>query len=280
MCKHKNHIHSRFRLFLFPFSPQMGREREESDFKIQLVTEICSISTRAIACVHLHHRSTIKSPFIDWYLLLRVEENGGIDIIRKQYHKLALLLHPDKNKHPKAETAFKLVSEAYACLSDDAKRRAFNLERRNSFCNECNRVPYSTCNPPINSNAAKIKGLFPAGRLKSNKFLRRLKDIRTRFKEEVTVIETCLRANTTSRKELPISNPSRKEFPIFNPSRKESPVFNPSDYVFEGYPHHRTCIYKKPESFWCRTTPEMFNFEHGRGKRVSPIFEIKSQEGS
>lgn len=40
-----------------------------------------------------------------------MEEDAGIDVIRKQYHKLALQLHPDKNKHPKAEVAFKLVSE-------------------------------------------------------------------------------------------------------------------------------------------------------------------------
>ncbi|KAK9161639.1 hypothetical protein Syun_007980 [Stephania yunnanensis] len=40
-----------------------------------------------------------------------VEENANLDAIRKQYHKLALNLHPDKNKHPKAEIAFKLVLE-------------------------------------------------------------------------------------------------------------------------------------------------------------------------
>ncbi|KAK9139279.1 hypothetical protein Scep_008960 [Stephania cephalantha] len=42
---------------------------------------------------------------------LEVEENANLDAIRKQYHKLALNLHPDKNKHPKAEIAFKLVLE-------------------------------------------------------------------------------------------------------------------------------------------------------------------------
>ncbi|KAF5738737.1 hypothetical protein HS088_TW13G01638 [Tripterygium wilfordii] len=45
--------------------------------------------------------SDIKS-----HLVSQVEENAGLDVIRKRYHKLALQLHPDKNKHPKAETAF------------------------------------------------------------------------------------------------------------------------------------------------------------------------------
>ncbi|GFP85285.1 chaperone protein dnaj [Phtheirospermum japonicum] len=84
-----------------------GNEQEKS----QLVTEICDISARAIACAKLHHAHTRKLPFVNWYLVLRVNENADIYVIRKQYHKLALQLHPDKNKHSKAETAFKLVSE-------------------------------------------------------------------------------------------------------------------------------------------------------------------------
>ncbi|KAF9607476.1 hypothetical protein IFM89_036073 [Coptis chinensis] len=88
---------------------KMVRVGEESDlYKSQLVAEICSISSNAHHCrVH----STIKTPFMDWYLLLRVDDNARSDVIRKQYRKLALQLHPDKNRHPKAEIAFKLVSE-------------------------------------------------------------------------------------------------------------------------------------------------------------------------
>ncbi|GFZ21768.1 hypothetical protein Acr_29g0009300 [Actinidia rufa] len=117
----------------------MGRLREEPDLKSQLVTEICNISRRAIACGH----ST--SPIVDWYLILQVEENAGLEVIRKQYHKLALQLHPDKNKHPKAEVAFKLVSEAYGCLSEAKKRAEFNFQRQNSNCSECNRNRPSCC---------------------------------------------------------------------------------------------------------------------------------------
>lgn len=40
--------------------------------KTQLATEICEISARAIACSNLHHPRINKSPFINWYLVLRV----------------------------------------------------------------------------------------------------------------------------------------------------------------------------------------------------------------
>ncbi|XP_058203187.1 uncharacterized protein LOC131317656 [Rhododendron vialii] len=196
---------------------------EESDPKSQLVTETCNISRRAIACAHRHGGNRSRSPFLDWYLILRVEENAGSDVIRKQYHKLALQIHPDKNKHPKAEVAFKLLSEAYECLSQDAKRAEFNLERRSSRCIECNRTPYATSNHP-----ATTRGFLPSER-SGQKTRQGFKDLRTRFSEEIQVIENCLRANKAST----------KEFPIFN-TRKEHPIFNPSDYRSQGYPHQRT----------------------------------------
>jgi DnaJ family protein B protein 12 len=40
--------------------------------------------------------------------------------------QLALKLHPDKNKAPKAEEAFKAVSRAFSCLSDADKRAHYD----------------------------------------------------------------------------------------------------------------------------------------------------------
>jgi DnaJ-class molecular chaperone len=40
--------------------------------------------------------------------------------------QLALKLHPDKNKAPKAEEAFKAVSKAFSCLSDADKRAYYD----------------------------------------------------------------------------------------------------------------------------------------------------------
>ncbi|XP_021907039.1 dnaJ-related protein rsp1 [Carica papaya] len=252
----------------------------ESDTKSLLVSEICSISvTPVIACAH-RSRSQLpaRSSFVDWYRVLRVEEDAGIDVIRKQYHKLALQLHPDKNKHPKAEVAFKLVSEAYKCLSDDERRTAFNLERWKNFCIGCNRIPYATsCNSPTNFRAPKLK---PTRSRSCRIPLEGLKDMRTRFKEEARVIQNCLKANNTlSRKESPLFDPSQTALQSENryELNKESPVFDPSDYVFEGYPHIRSQMCKKPECFWYLRRENVVR--HGEGKVGMddiPVFRTRS----
>ncbi|KAJ3704956.1 hypothetical protein LUZ61_008661 [Rhynchospora tenuis] len=66
----------------------------------------------------------------DWYRIIQVEPRSDENMIRKQYHKLALLLHPDKNKIPGAEAAFKLVVEANNILSDRAKRMMYDVKRK------------------------------------------------------------------------------------------------------------------------------------------------------
>ncbi|XP_050387536.1 uncharacterized protein LOC126803860 [Argentina anserina] len=58
----------------------------------------------------------------DWYGILGVIPYANYALIKKQYRRLALMLHPDRNKSPGAEGAFKLVSEAWDFLSDKAKR--------------------------------------------------------------------------------------------------------------------------------------------------------------
>ncbi|TQD91468.1 hypothetical protein C1H46_022973 [Malus baccata] len=49
--------------------------------------------------------------------------------IKKQYEKLALLLHPDKNTFAGAEAAFKLIREAIS-VADQAKRSTYDMKRR------------------------------------------------------------------------------------------------------------------------------------------------------
>ncbi|KAF5451096.1 hypothetical protein F2P56_031393 [Juglans regia] len=65
----------------------------------------------------------------DWYGVLGVNPLADDETVKKQYRKLALTLHPDKNKCLGAEGAFKLVSEAWSLLSDKAKRLAYNQKR-------------------------------------------------------------------------------------------------------------------------------------------------------
>ncbi|MEM2760234.1 MAG: molecular chaperone DnaJ [Nitrososphaerales archaeon] len=63
----------------------------------------------------------------DYYDILGVPRNAGKDEIKQAYRKLALKYHPDRNKSPDAEEKFKEISEAYAILSDDEKRRVYDM---------------------------------------------------------------------------------------------------------------------------------------------------------
>ena len=63
----------------------------------------------------------------DYYKILGVNKNASSDEIKKAYRKLALKYHPDKNPGNKeAEEKFKKMSEAYAVLSDDQKRKNYD----------------------------------------------------------------------------------------------------------------------------------------------------------
>ncbi|KAI3731361.1 hypothetical protein L1987_62549 [Smallanthus sonchifolius] len=66
---------------------------------------------------------------IDWYGVLGANPNDDDETIKKHYRKLALMLHPDKNKAVGADGAFKLLSEAWSLLSDKAKRTDYNQRR-------------------------------------------------------------------------------------------------------------------------------------------------------
>nr|GEU62513.1 hypothetical protein [Tanacetum cinerariifolium] len=59
---------------------------------------------------------------LDVYGILQVESNADEETIKKQYRKLALALHPDKNQFSGAEAAFKLINEANRILSDKGLR--------------------------------------------------------------------------------------------------------------------------------------------------------------
>jgi DnaJ family protein B protein 12 len=63
----------------------------------------------------------------DYYEILEVTKDASDSDLKKQYRKLALQLHPDKNKAPGASDAFKAVGTAFAVLSDKEKRRQYDL---------------------------------------------------------------------------------------------------------------------------------------------------------
>ncbi len=62
----------------------------------------------------------------DYYEILGIDKDASKKDIKKAYRKLALKYHPDKNKSKNAEEKFKEISEAYAVLHDDEKRKMYD----------------------------------------------------------------------------------------------------------------------------------------------------------
>ena len=62
----------------------------------------------------------------DYYEVLGIQRSANKEDIKNSYRKLALQYHPDRNKSPGAEEKFKEISEAYAVLPDDEKRKRYD----------------------------------------------------------------------------------------------------------------------------------------------------------
>jgi curved DNA-binding protein len=68
-----------------------------------------------------------STDFKDYYAVLGVNKTATAEEIKKQFRKLALKYHPDRNPNNKqAETRFKEISEAYEVLSDAEKRQKYD----------------------------------------------------------------------------------------------------------------------------------------------------------
>ena len=62
----------------------------------------------------------------DYYEVLGVARDASPEEVKRQYRKLALKFHPDRNSSADAQEHFKEISEAYAVISDDKKRRMYD----------------------------------------------------------------------------------------------------------------------------------------------------------
>jgi DnaJ homolog subfamily A member 2 len=65
----------------------------------------------------------------DYYKVLDIDKTASQNDIKKAYRKLALKYHPDRNPNNKeeAEAEFKKVGNAYQILSDENKRKQYDL---------------------------------------------------------------------------------------------------------------------------------------------------------
>ncbi|CAH6420991.1 DnaJ molecular chaperone [uncultured virus] len=72
------------------------------------------------------HRASQPGSHTALYECLGVDPKASASEIKKAYHKLSLLNHPDKNKSPEAAELFKRISNANSILSDPKKREIYD----------------------------------------------------------------------------------------------------------------------------------------------------------
>ena len=64
----------------------------------------------------------------DYYDVLNVGQSASGSDIKAAYRKMAMKYHPDRNPgDTEAESKFKEASEAYEVLSDDSKRKMYDM---------------------------------------------------------------------------------------------------------------------------------------------------------
>ena len=102
-----------------------------------------------------------------FYNVLELDENAGIDEIKKSYRRLSMMYHPDRNKNnPDATAKFQKISEAYETLGDAEKKREYDGIRNNPF------VKMMNGNGPLGQNPmedlfANLFGGVPFGHMQS-----------------------------------------------------------------------------------------------------------------
>lgn len=68
---------------------------------------------------------------MNYYDILGIDKNATKKQIKKAYKKLSMMYHPDKNKH--GTEMFKEINEAHQVLSDETKRRDYDLKMNDDF---------------------------------------------------------------------------------------------------------------------------------------------------
>lgn len=103
-------------------------KKESDDQPTQREQQQPNVSTtdKEVNKEHLEAVKRIKK-CKDYYEILGVTKEATDSDIRKAYKKLALQLHPDKNKCPGAAEAFKAIGNAAAILTDPEKRKQYDL---------------------------------------------------------------------------------------------------------------------------------------------------------
>jgi DnaJ-class molecular chaperone len=72
----------------------------------------------------------------DHYTALGLGSDASLADIKKAFRQKASLYHPDRNDAADAAARFRAVQEAYDVLSDDAKRQAYDDNRRRNLLDD------------------------------------------------------------------------------------------------------------------------------------------------
>ncbi|KAK8538834.1 hypothetical protein V6N13_009195 [Hibiscus sabdariffa] len=123
----------------------------------KLFPELDNITQLLAVCnVHYCAKHNIYGSEKDWYGILQIEQSADESFIKKQFRKLALLLHPDKNKFHGAEAAFKLIGEANRVLTDKMLRSQYDLKCRVSV----KTIPKPTSHPSNRASSVNSQSDF------------------------------------------------------------------------------------------------------------------------
>jgi len=114
---------------------------EEQEEKVEEQVELSGDFSFEEQVLLVEQMNNYSPDQVSFYELLGVSHDAEEADIKSQYKKLALLLHPDKNKAPGAETAFKILRRAF-----DAIMSGVDPNNSNTKQFEC---PDSTCGGTI-----------------------------------------------------------------------------------------------------------------------------------
>ena len=134
---------------------------------------------------------------MDYYKILEVSENEDISEIKKQYRKLAMKYHPDRNAgDEKAAKKFREITEAYEVLSNGKKRKEYDYKRENESNqpkNKNNKENFKSKSSQNNftfgkeffKSAAEMKGMFENSfgldKMRKNKAKSEKESVKSRF---------------------------------------------------------------------------------------------------
>ncbi len=72
----------------------------------------------------------------DHYAALGLASSATLADIKKAFRQKAAQYHPDRNPDAEAPARFRAVQEAYEVLADDAKRQAYDDNRRRNLLDD------------------------------------------------------------------------------------------------------------------------------------------------